>query len=122
MAVDAMKLLQHLSNKDRDLEEDVDVTFIFSHHNFDFLADLAEEIGDLFADKLNVEYDSVVIGYDEHPKLQNEKDDQGPPAPQVTLAYIGPLTADQFRMLHDLASKFATRHEIAYQGVQWWPY
>jgi hypothetical protein len=114
MSFDAQKLLERLSETDRDSEEDVDVTFTFSHQDFEYLIPLAEEIGDLFAENLHVEYDSVVIGYDEHPNGE----DKG--LPQFTLTYLGPLTADQFAMLHELAAKLAKQHDIAYQGVNWW--
>jgi hypothetical protein len=106
--------------KDRDPEEDVDVTFIFSHQDFDYLIPLAEEIGDLFADKLRVEFDSVVIEYDEHPNEEDSAGQQVQLPPQFTLTYLGPLTADQFTMLHELAAQQAKRHEIMYKGVTWW--
>lgn len=120
MALGAQKLLERLSETDRDVEEDVDVAFIFSHHDFDYLIPLAEEIGDLFADKLGVDYDSVVIEYDEHPKVENAESNQDECQPQFTLTYLGPLTLDQFAMLHELAASLAIQHEITYQGVDAW--
>ena len=117
MSMDAQKLLERLSAADRDTEADVDVTFTFSHQDFDYLIPLAEEIGDLLAEKLNVEYDSVVIGYDEHPNGGNTSYKC---PPQFTLTYIGPLTADQFASLHELASNFAKQHNLAYRGVSSW--
>jgi hypothetical protein len=120
MALDAQKLLEQLAKTDRNVDEDVDVTFTFSHDDFDYLIPLAEKIGDLFADKLNVEYDSVVIGYDEHPTVEGAGGIQEKSPPQFTLSYIGPLMADQFAMLHELAARCAKQHAITYRGVRAW--
>jgi hypothetical protein len=120
MPVDAQKLRERLSEPGRDPEQDVEVTFILSHQDFDYLARVAEEIGDLLADHLDVEYDSVVIENDEHPKVGGVESKQAKPPPQSTLTYAGPLTADQFTMLHELVGKLAIQHEITYQGVKWW--
>jgi hypothetical protein len=119
MPNDVQELLERLREADRDLEEDVDVTFTFSHPDFDYLIPLAEEIGDLFAIRLRVDLDSVVIEYNEHPK-PDSLDSAEKPDPQFSLCLLGPLTAEQFEMLHDLAAERAKQHSLTYRGVTWW--
>lgn len=120
MPKDAHKLIERLSQPDRDLEEDVDVTFTFCHDDFDYLIPLAEKIGDFFAEKLNVEYDSVVITYNEHPDEDDDELDDSPWKPNFTLSYIGPLTTEQFSMLDELAATMAKQNQLTYEGVTWW--
>ena len=115
----AHKLIERLSKQGRDLEEDVDVTFTFCHDDFEYLIPLAEKIGDFFAEKLDVEYDSVVIDYNEHPD-GTEDDNDSPRKPNFTLSYIGPLTKEQFSMLDELAATMAKQNQITYDGVTWW--